>query len=167
MIYNIPDACAKRTRQVYSRAQRVLRYFWVLGLLLTLACGYSFAAAPTAPPQTTATPRPTNTATPTARAVQPTVAPFAKLVSAGSYKLYMECTGSGSPTVVFDSGLSATGRSWYLVAPQAAKFTRVCTYDRANTGRSERAPTPRTSQDLVNDLHALLKNAGVSWRLPP
>ena len=146
----------------------LLRYFWVLGLLLTLACGYSFAAEPTATPGPSATPRPTNTvlptlraATPTARAVQPTVAPFAKLISAGSYKLYMECTGSCSPTVVFDSGLSATGRSWSQVAPQAAKLARVCTYDRANTGRSERAATPRTSQHLVNDLRTLLKNAGI------
>src|SRR5207244_1124397 len=148
------------------RVERVLRYFWMLGLLLTLACGYSFAAEPTAHPRPSATPKPTNTVlptvrAPTARAVQPTVAPFAKLISAGSYKLYMECTGSGSPTVVFDSGLSATGRSWSQVAPQAAKLARVCTYDRANTGRSERAPTPRTSQDLVNDLRTLLKNAGV------
>ncbi len=60
-----------------------------------------------------------------------------------------------------DSGLSATSRSWFLVAPPVAKFARVCIYDRANTGRSEQSPTPRSSQDLVNDLRTLLNNAGV------
>ena len=137
-----------------------MRYVLVMvGLLFTLACGYSFAAEPT--PAPSATPRPTPSATATPRTPQPTAAPFAKLVSAGDHKLYMECTGAGGPTVVMDAGLSATSRSWSLVAPQVAKFTRVCTYDRANLGRSERAPTPRTSQDIVGDLHRLLTNAGV------
>ncbi|MCA1555008.1 MAG: alpha/beta hydrolase, partial [Chloroflexi bacterium] len=90
-----------------------------------------------------------------------TQTPVARAVSVGSYKLYIECTGSGGPTVVMDAGLSANGRLWYLVAPKVAGFTRVCIYDRANTGRSDRAPTPRTSQDIVTDLHTLLKNAGV------
>src|SRR5438552_9670650 len=83
------------------------------------------------------------------------------MIGARSCTLYREGRGSGGPSVVFDSGLSATGRSWSQVAPQAAALARVCTYDRANTGRSERAPTPRTSQDLVNDLRTLLKNAGI------
>ncbi|MCA1554064.1 MAG: alpha/beta hydrolase [Chloroflexi bacterium] len=128
-------------------------------LLLTIACGFSFAAEPTPTPTATATstPRPS----PTSRTPQPTPAPISKLVSVGNYKLYIECTGSRGPTVVMDAGLSASGRLWYLVAPKVAAFTRVCTYDRANTGRSERAPTPRTSQDVVNDLHSLLGNAGV------
>jgi len=116
---------------------------------------------PTASPTATATATATRTPAPTPRTPQPTAAPIAKLVSVGNYKLYIECTGTGNPTVVLDSGLSATSRSWFLVAPPVAKFARVCIYDRASTGRSERAPMPRTAQDLVNDLHALLNNAGV------
>jgi pimeloyl-ACP methyl ester carboxylesterase len=121
--------------------------------------------APTAtPPPPTVTPLPpTATAT---RVVLPTVsgtqAPIARLVSVGKYRLYLACTGSGSPTVVMDSGLGATGSAWALVAPKVAAVTRVCVYDRANTGRSDHAPTPRASQELVDDLHALLTNAGVA-----
>jgi hypothetical protein len=37
----------------------------------------------------------------------------------------------------------------------------VCTYDRANVGRSDPAPTPRTSDDVVADLRALLAAAPV------
>lgn len=37
---------------------------------------------------------------------------------------------------------------------------RVCNYDRANLGRSDKVPMPRTTGDIADDLAALLKNAG-------
>jgi pimeloyl-ACP methyl ester carboxylesterase len=42
-----------------------------------------------------------------------------------------------------------------------APFARVCTYDRAGLEWSDPAPTARTSQQIVNELHALLANAGI------
>ena len=39
---------------------------------------------------------------------------------------------------------------------------RVCSYDRANKGRSGSAPTPRSGVSLVRDLHGLLEAAEVS-----
>jgi pimeloyl-ACP methyl ester carboxylesterase len=38
---------------------------------------------------------------------------------------------------------------------------RTCTYDRANIGASDKAPTPRTSADVVADLHRLLAAASI------
>jgi pimeloyl-ACP methyl ester carboxylesterase len=40
-----------------------------------------------------------------------------------------------------------------------AQFTRVCTYDRAGLGWSERSPHPRTSAIMVEELHTLLNRA--------
>jgi pimeloyl-ACP methyl ester carboxylesterase len=42
-----------------------------------------------------------------------------------------------------------------------AKLTRVCTYDRAGLGWSERSPKSRTAQNVVAELHSLLTNAGL------
>ena len=55
-----------------------------------------------------------------------------------------------------------TSEAWSLVQPKVAEFARVCSYDRAGLGKSDRAAHPRTSQDVVNDLHTLLANAGIS-----
>ena len=46
--------------------------------------------------------------------------------------------------------------------PDAAGLTRTCVYDRANVGRSERGPRPRTSGQIVQELHTLLQTAKVS-----
>ncbi len=37
----------------------------------------------------------------------------------------------------------------------------MCTYDRGGMGWSERGTQPRTNQQFVEELHALLSNAGV------
>src|SRR5918995_5554862 len=85
-----------------------------------------------------------------------------EMVDVGGYSLHLNCTGEeGTPTVVMDSGLGGTVLDWQLVQPEVAKFTRVCTYDRGGMGWSERSPQPRTSQQFVEELHALLGNAGV------
>ena len=75
--------------------------------------------------------------------------------------MYLECNGSGSPTIVMDAGLATDHSTWDGVVGPLARSARVCTYDRAGLGASERAPKPRTSQDVVDDLHALLDTAGV------
>jgi pimeloyl-ACP methyl ester carboxylesterase len=60
-----------------------------------------------------------------------------------------------------DAGLGNTHETWDAVAPAVRKLTRTCTYDRANLGKSDPAPTPRTSAEVVADLHGLLKVAGI------
>ena len=90
--------------------------------------------------------------------------------------MYLECSGSGSPTVILESGYRNDADIWSAelepgmspVFSQVARFTRVCAYDRPGTfldadhlGRSTPVPMPRTARDLVSDLHALLQTAHV------
>ena len=88
------------------------------------------------------------------------VAPPAGLVDVGDRSIFLECKGSGSLTVVLEAGLTGDSRTWERVAPTIADKTRVCAYDRANIGRSDAAPTPRTAQEMVDDLNAALRAAG-------
>jgi pimeloyl-ACP methyl ester carboxylesterase len=88
--------------------------------------------------------------------------PPGQLVDVGRYRLHINCTGTGSPTVVIDAGLgdwSASWNSW--VQPEVAKTTRVCTYDRAGMGWSETGPLPRTAEQFAKELHTLLQNARI------
>ncbi len=93
----------------------------------------------------------------------------------GGRKLYLECRGEGSPTVVLIGGLRASAEDWSMtgkpslaVFPAVAKFTKVCAYDRPGTpvgenpSRSDPSPQPTTAADAVADLHALLSAAGES-----
>jgi pimeloyl-ACP methyl ester carboxylesterase len=88
------------------------------------------------------------------------IGPHSGRFDIGGRKLFLHCTGSGSPTVVFQGGLTT---DWAEVQDRVAKFTRACSYDPANGlwGRSDPAPTPRTAADVVADLHALLAAAKV------
>jgi pimeloyl-ACP methyl ester carboxylesterase len=85
--------------------------------------------------------------------------PPGKMVDVGGYRLHIHCSGSGSPTVVIESGWGDSSASWGWVQPEVAKTTRVCTYDRAGMGWSEASPRPRTTSVYVSELHTLLKNA--------
>ncbi len=86
--------------------------------------------------------------------------PPGKLVDVGGYRLHINCSGEGGPTVVFDAGMGCNSLDWALVQPEVAKFTRVCSYDRAGNGWSDESPLERTSQNIVDELHALLKKSG-------
>jgi pimeloyl-ACP methyl ester carboxylesterase len=89
-----------------------------------------------------------------------TPAPVAgdRLIDVGGHRLNVRCVGSGSPTVVLEPGLgesaSAIARR---IAPDVARTTRVCVYDRAGHGRSDVAP----DADAARDLHVLLERAHV------
>jgi pimeloyl-ACP methyl ester carboxylesterase len=114
---------------------------------------------------------------------------FAGLVDIGGRNLYLECRGEGSPTVILESGAYGRGDVWTrdleepegertMVLPGVAQFTRVCAYDRPGTigevnsaldpygplfypSRSDPLPQPRTTRDMVADLHALLGAADI------
>ncbi len=79
----------------------------------------------------------------------------------GGREVFMECTGAGSPTVVFEAGDESDGRQWAKVVPGLVRDTRVCTYDRLGTGRSDPATGCRQLEDIRGDLEALLKEAAV------
>ena len=87
-----------------------------------------------------------------------------RLVNVGGYHLLLNCTGVGSPTVILEAGFGDVSTEWSAVQPQIAKFSRVCSYDRAGYGGSDPGPMPRTSLQIASELHTLLKNAG---EMPP
>ncbi|MBD8874061.1 alpha/beta hydrolase [Rhodanobacter sp. DHB23] len=83
------------------------------------------------------------------------------LVDAGPTKLNVYCTGSGSPTVVFDAGWEDWSPAWATIQPVIARHTRTCSYDRAGSGFSEAGPMPRTSVEIAKELHAALHSAHI------
>jgi pimeloyl-ACP methyl ester carboxylesterase len=99
-------------------------------------------------------------------------------------KLFMNCSGKGLPVVMMDTPGGYSSDVWLLVQANIAKFTKVCVYDRAGLGFSERA-TPRfhdnqhenmssdvpdlkyeqlrpTTENMAADIHHLLKNISKS-----
>ena len=94
----------------------------------------------------------------------------------GGRKMYMECRGSGSPTVVLVSGLGDAADVWSVTADpkngrpvfeEVAGFTRVCAYDRPGTTRTDDKPSPSTpveqptsARPAAADLDALLGASG-------
>ena len=85
-----------------------------------------------------------------------------QIVSADGVRLNLYCLGSGSPTVVFDSGWEDWAPVWAVVQPRIAAWTRACSYDRAGAGFSDAGPMPRTSVRIADELHGALHNAGIA-----
>ncbi|MFJ4164274.1 alpha/beta fold hydrolase [Microbacterium sp. NPDC089698] len=121
------------------------------------------------------------TSVPTA-ASSPLHGTFAGSVAIGHNRvIFMDCRGSGSPTVVLLSGFGDRADIWQnLSTPSpdpaavfslAAGLTRVCAYDRPGTSsegsdgveRSRSTPVdqPTTGEDGAADLAALLKASGL------
>jgi pimeloyl-ACP methyl ester carboxylesterase len=87
--------------------------------------------------------------------------PPGRLVSLGTHRLHLHCSGAGSPPVVFDAALGGSSLSWTYVQPAVAAFTTACAYDRAGLGWSEAGPLPRTAGRISAELHALLSAANM------
>lgn len=87
--------------------------------------------------------------------------PPGEMVDVGGFRMHIRCTGHGSPTVILIGGLDDFSITWSLVQPAIARQTEVCSYDRAGLGWSEPSPHPRTSTNMVRELHTLLVNANV------
>jgi pimeloyl-ACP methyl ester carboxylesterase len=88
----------------------------------------------------------------------------AALVDVSGRRLYRAEVGTDEPTVLFEAGLGDSAPTWSGVIPAVAAFARVISYDRPNTqaGASDPAPTPRTADDVVADLNALLGTEAAS-----
>ena len=78
------------------------------------------------------------------------------------HRMRIDCTGSGEPAIVLDAGLGNDGFIWGGVQPELAKTTRVCSYDRAGFGFSEKLPGPRDADHITAELHGLLQAAGIN-----
>jgi len=84
-----------------------------------------------------------------------------EFVDVGGYQLHINCVGAGSPTIILDALGNGSSASWGLVQPEIAQSTRVCAYDRAGAGWSDRGPIPRDVKQQTRELHALLTEARV------
>lgn len=95
------------------------------------------------------------------RAVRDFPAP-GKMVDVGAgRRIQLDCRGTGSPTVVFEAGLSVDGSlSWSAVQPKVAAHTRTCAYSRAGLMWSDPSNTPPGAAQAVHDLHAVLAKSG-------
>jgi pimeloyl-ACP methyl ester carboxylesterase len=88
--------------------------------------------------------------------------PPGRFVDIGGYRLHLWCTGDGAPAVILDTGLGGSSAGWGFVQPGVARFTRVCSYDRAGMGYSDPGPSPRTARRIASELAELLVRGGVA-----
>ncbi|MFC4312391.1 alpha/beta fold hydrolase [Steroidobacter flavus] len=87
--------------------------------------------------------------------------PTGRLVDIGGRRIHLDCRGTGSPTVVFQSGFDQLGSlSWMKVHDAIAGFTRACAYDRAGIMWSDSTTTPHDGKSIARDLHLALSSAG-------
>jgi pimeloyl-ACP methyl ester carboxylesterase len=84
-----------------------------------------------------------------------------RLVDVGGYRMHLYCAGDANPTVVLDSGLGDSFVEWKKVQGEAGRFVRVCSYDRAGMGYSDRSPKNRNSAVFAQELHELLHRAAI------
>ncbi len=90
-------------------------------------------------------------------------APYEPLEGVGYFdigngrELFLNCTGSGSPTVILEAGDESPSGEWWEVQAAVSEQTRACSYDRAGTGLSSRATGCRQLDDILDDLEALLR----------
>ena len=128
-------------RQLHSRSRRWLLYP-VLAILIVASVGGGYETVRESL-DTNAYPMP------------------GQLVDVGGHSLHLNCTGSGSPTVVLEPGLGEA--SWVMswIAPEVARDSRVCVYDRAGRGWSQGVVGPQDGIQIAADLHTLLDRAHI------
>jgi pimeloyl-ACP methyl ester carboxylesterase len=80
---------------------------------------------------------------------------------ANGHHLYLNCVGTGAPTVVLFNGLGEWTPNWAWVQANVSATTRVCAFDRAGEGWSGGKAIREDGHQMASDLHALLRVAHV------
>ncbi len=94
-----------------------------------------------------------------------------RLIPIGDRKMSIDCSGDAAhtPTVILLAGGGRTAKDWVKVQREVAKFARVCSYDRAGFGESDRVSAGESGKvsskvqptaEVVGDLHRLLEASG-------
>jgi pimeloyl-ACP methyl ester carboxylesterase len=84
-------------------------------------------------------------------------------VDVGGYALWMKSSGSGVPTVVFESGGGEDSSEWANIEPIIRERANVSTviYDRAGLGKSDPDPRPYRIRDEATALRRALDQCGI------
>jgi pimeloyl-ACP methyl ester carboxylesterase len=84
-----------------------------------------------------------------------------QLIDVGGHRLHVNCSGSGTPTVILESGLGEPGAYWEWISSAISHDTKVCVYDRAGRGWSDAAAGSQDGIAVATDLHVLLQRGHV------
>ncbi|MEI6266310.1 MAG: alpha/beta hydrolase [bacterium] len=92
-----------------------------------------------------------------------TLTPPGQIVDVNGHKMHIYCTGenNGKPTVILESGAGGNYYDWYKIQPNIAKYTKVCSYDRAGIGFSDTTNNKHNNLDVAKELQNLLNAANV------
>jgi pimeloyl-ACP methyl ester carboxylesterase len=87
------------------------------------------------------------------------------LVDVNGHDIYARCSGTGSPTVVYFTGWAPDPSKLGVNAIRAIEAVdggehRICSYERRNTGRSEKVKGTQTSEDVIADVDGVLDALG-------
>ncbi|WP_333679718.1 alpha/beta hydrolase [Dyella sp.] len=88
--------------------------------------------------------------------------PPGRLYAVDGRRMHLYCTGEGSPIIVLEAGFGEDFTVWGKVQPALSSVTKVCSYDRAGFGWSETQPGIRDANHVADELHGLLKEAGIT-----
>jgi pimeloyl-ACP methyl ester carboxylesterase len=117
-------------------------------------------------PSATASVTPTAAATVNATAsAAPTATPVpisGRFDAGNGRQLWIECTGSGTPSIILEAGGESNSAQWvpYIRQTLSAETT-TCVYDRAGLNLSSATPRPANMAGVVDDLSGLLAAAHV------
>lgn len=101
------------------------------------------------------------TASPPPPLVVPPYEARGRVVDVDGRGVYLDCRGTGSPTVVLEAGFGAGAASWGVAFDGIAGFTRTCAWDRPSIGRSEDRGLHSTGE-TAELLRTTLRSAGES-----
>ena len=88
---------------------------------------------------------------------------IATTINVGKIDLYIECYGQGSPTIIVNFGFGGTvsDRKWDPIVNSLYQKNKICFYDRANLGLSDKYKGHYDVNTIVEHQNSLLKNAGI------
>ena len=89
-----------------------------------------------------------------------------RYVDVDGHRVFIRCTGDGTPTVVLEAGAGLESSDWAPIQREVDDETRVCSYDRPGLGRSETLRPENGESQLSDDevakhLHDVLEEADV------
>ena len=79
-----------------------------------------------------------------------------RFTNSNGQKFRIKEFGSGSPTIIFESGMSDSLEIWGSIPDSVALFSRIFLYDRADIGKSDNSRQKRTIPNMVQELKNIL-----------